>query len=104
MKTLVWLGLLALIGVGGYYGYKMAKGEGGWLSSCGGWSGGQPIRGRRTRRRPRPRSRPTRAPRRARQAEPGAGQPAHEGVRGAAGRTACRPPRSSQAPTLTAWA
>jgi hypothetical protein len=42
MKRLFWIGLLGLIGTGAYYGYKMAKGEGGWLSSCGGWSGDQP--------------------------------------------------------------
>jgi hypothetical protein len=37
MKKLLWLTVLALIGAGAYFGYKMAKGEGGWLSSCGGW-------------------------------------------------------------------
>jgi hypothetical protein len=41
MKTLLWLTVLGLIGVGIYFGYKMAKGEGGWLGSCGGWSGGE---------------------------------------------------------------
>lgn len=37
MKKLVLIALLALIGVGVYYGYKMMKGEGGWLTSCFGW-------------------------------------------------------------------
>jgi len=40
MKTLLWLTVLGLIGVGIYFGYKMAKGEGGWLSGCGEWKGG----------------------------------------------------------------
>jgi hypothetical protein len=37
MKKLLFISLLALIGVGVFIGYKMAKGEGGWLSSCCGW-------------------------------------------------------------------
>ncbi len=41
MKTLLWLSVLGLIGVGIYFGYKMAKGEGGWLGCCGDWSGEQ---------------------------------------------------------------
>jgi hypothetical protein len=39
MKTLLWLTVLGLIGVGIYFGYKMAKGEGGWLGGCGQWKG-----------------------------------------------------------------
>lgn len=37
MKKLLFLTLLVLIGVGAFAGYKMLKGEGGWLGSCCGW-------------------------------------------------------------------
>ena len=39
MKKFALLTLLVLIGVGVFVGWKMAKGEGGWLSSCCGWGG-----------------------------------------------------------------
>jgi len=38
-KTLLWLSVLGLIGVGIYFGWKMAKDQG-WLSGCGEWGGG----------------------------------------------------------------
>lgn len=37
MKKFLFFTVLLLLGVGLYVGYKMAKGEGGWLSSCCGW-------------------------------------------------------------------
>jgi len=40
-KTLLWLTVLGLIGVGVYFGWKMAKGEGGWLAGCGEWKSGE---------------------------------------------------------------
>ncbi len=35
MKKFLFITLLVLIGVGGFVGYRMLKGEGGWRSCCG---------------------------------------------------------------------
>ena len=37
MKKLLFIVLLAMVGGGIYLGYRMAKGDGGWLSGCCGW-------------------------------------------------------------------
>jgi hypothetical protein len=34
MKRFLFITLLVLVGAGAYFGYRMAKGDGGWLSSC----------------------------------------------------------------------